>query len=153
MTPEELAAIRERDAATTEYLAGHRDGERAKWSWYDEQTNTAVHDRSALLTHIDAITEAHGALDPRLVEHRKVHHRLECDCPCLYMASLAPSNIATIAVPDIDAITEAVEGLPTHVVHGWEWDCSCDGDACVHDSKDDVPVSRAAVLALLRGTP
>jgi hypothetical protein len=40
--------------------------------------------------------------DPRLVEHRKEHHALRCDCPCLYMASLAPSSIATVAVPDDD---------------------------------------------------
>ena len=44
-------------------------------------------------------TVAPDMLDPMLVEHRQKHHRGECDCPCLWNASLAGSSIPTVAVP------------------------------------------------------
>jgi len=60
----------------------------------------------------------------------------------------------------------AVEGLTTHVVSGYEWECgNCNwsdaaredvddnGVVCIHGEPGDVPIGRAAVLALLDPQP
>jgi hypothetical protein len=63
-------------------------------------------------------------------------------------------------------IRAAVEGLSTHVVSGYEWECvNCNwsdaakddvddnGVVCIHGEPGDVPIGRAAVLALLDPQP
>ena len=59
MTPEELAAIRERDAA----LDRHQE-HRRNTGLGEMRPLTGDLDRRALLAHIDAITEAVATMDP-----------------------------------------------------------------------------------------